>query len=405
LNKNFGKGLLLGFVIALAASTFFYWMMLKYYTQPVNYYSGVTTSKATDGDASSSSSALSYAEKMNIIMQYIDAYYYADYDLSDVYEDSYEGLVDGLGDKYSCYYTEEDYKTIEESTTGNYYGIGAYVSLSEEYSYPMITSPIPGSPAEEAGLLAGDILIEADGTSLYEMDLDSAVALIKGEEGTDVTLTIYREGEADYLYITVTRGQVSIQTVSYELLDDNVGYIYVSQFDSVTVDQFDNAVDDLLEQGMTSLVIDLRNNPGGLLYSATSMLDRLLPANQLLVYTEDKQQNKESIYSEDDEELDMPIAVIVNGSSASASEVFTGCLRDYDKITIVGEKSFGKGIVQTVFTLPDNSKLKLTTAYYYSPNGINIHGTGIEPDIEVEDDADTEEDEQLEAAVEAVKVN
>lgn len=384
MQKGFLKGLLVGFCLTFVLLSFFCWLMLRRENLRI---------------AGISDDNNEVVQKINTLVNYIDKYYDGEYTTEELYDSAYKGLVDGLGDKYSEYYTEEDYKVLQEQTTGNYVGIGSYVSYSEDGFYPMISLPMKDSPAEKAGLKSGDIIVEVDGESTYEMDLDTAVSKIKGEKGTDVVLTIFREGESDYLEFIITRAPVVAQTVNYELLGDGIGYIEVTSFETPTYEQFDDAIDDMEARGMKSLIIDLRNNPGGLLYTSTSMLDRILPEGKLLVYTLDKNNKRDEIYSDDKEQLSIPIVVLLNKASASASEVFSGCLKDYGKATIVGETSFGKGIVQTLYSFGDGSRIKLTTSSYYSPDGINIHGTGIEPDIEVSDNPETEVDEQLEAAI------
>ncbi len=393
MKRSFAKGIFLGMAFMFMACSVFMYAYIKI---------GVNQNRIVfaNGDVNERTQ---FEEKLTTVLKYIEDYYYEDYDLENLYINALKGAVSGLGDKYSAYYTEDDYTSIIESTDGRFFGIGVYVSMNKEATYPVVSSVIKGGPAEEAGILADDIIVEVNGKSIYKMDLDSAVALIKGEEGTNVTLTIAREGEDDYISIDVERGKVEVITVEYEMLEDNIGYIQVSQFDGVTTKQFNKAVDELTEGGMKALIIDLRNNPGGYLGTATTMLDKILPENKLLVYTEDKNGKREEYYSEDSDTVDVPIAVIMNSSSASASEVFAGCLKDYEKAVIVGEQSFGKGIVQSLYSFADKTGIKLTTSAYYSPYGYNIHGTGITPDVPAEDNPELEGDEQLQAAIDKLK--
>lgn len=388
MERGFLKGLIVGFGLTFVACSFFVWV---YLTRDVYHVNQLGTEK---GDAYS---------KINLLIDYIDTYYYDEYDLDDVYESMYSGLVQGLGDKYSMYYSIEAYEELAQQTAGQYVGIGATITYSEDGNYPMILAPIEDGPADKIGLLPMDIIVEVDGVSTYQQDLDTAVSKIKGKAGTEVVLTIYREGESDYLEFTIVRASVEIKSVSAEVLEDNIGYVAVSSFDSNTDEQFDKAITELINKGVDGIVIDLRNNPGGLLDTSCNMLDRILPAEKLLVYMLDKDDNKSGKYSRDKDTVDIPISVIINEASASASEVFAGCLKDYDKAVIVGEQSFGKGIVQTLYSLPDGTRIKLTTHAYFSPEGNNIHGTGITPDVVVSDDIETEEDEQLKAAIEALK--
>ena len=297
-----------------------------------------------------------------------------------------------------------------DSTDGSYAGLGAAVNLADS-KYPQLIRIFPGSPAEIAGLLAGDELIEVDGEDLYGQSLDVAVSKIRGPVGTKVSLTVYREGEPEYLHFDVIRNTVEIPTVASQMLDGNIGYIAVSEFDDVTSSQFILAVDELTSQGMKALVVDLRSNPGGLLSTVKKMLSRVVEKGKLLVYMEDKYGQREDHYSNTEATVDVPIAVLMNGYSASASEVFAGCLQDYGKAILVGTQSYGKGIVQNLIPLSDGSAVKVTVSSYFTPNGRNIHKTGLTPDIEVPlaDELKKlsvipmEDDNQLQAAVEALK--
>ena len=266
------------------------------------------------------------------------------------------------------------------------------------------------SPGEEAGILPGDILTEADGKDLSDMDLSTAVSYIKGEQGTTVKLKVYRSSVHDYVEIEAQRRRVSVPTVESQMLEDSIGYVIVSEFDSVTAKQYIQAIEDLEEQGMKGLIVDVRGNPGGLLDIVVEMLDYMLPEGTI-VYTEDKYGKGDTYTSDAEHYFDMPLAVLVNENSASASEIFAGAIKDYGVGTIVGTKTFGKGIVQHIYQLEDNTALKLTVSRYYTPNGTCIHGVGIEPDVEVELDENlktavsisTEEDNQLQEAVSVIR--
>lgn len=316
--------------------------------------------------------------KMTELQAYIDKFFLDDIDQEKVQDSICKGMVDGLGDTYAAYYNEEEYKDMKEKTSGNYCGIGAYVSQSATDGAITIVQPIKDSPADKVGLKSGDIISEVDGKSVEGMDLTAVVSKMKGKAGTKVELTVLRDDHQKKF--TITREEIHSQTVAYEMLDGKIGYIQVSSFEEVTKQQFRDALDDLEKQGEKSLVIDLRNNGGGLLSTAVDMLDRLLPEG-IVVYTKDKDGKKEVYRSTDKESFDKPIAILVNENSASASEVFSGAMQDYNKAVLVGTTTFGKGIVQTVFDLPDGTAIKLTTAKYYTPKGRNIHGTGLEPDI------------------------
>lgn len=347
-------------------------------------------------------------EKLAVIEDMIDVYYYQD-DMDDTIleEGVYRGVLSAVGDPYTCYYSEEELNELMEQTSGIYYGIGAYVSLDASGLYPMITAPIAGSPAEEADLRPGDIIYEINGESTYGKNLDSAVAMIKGKEGTEVELTIVRSTETDYLHVTLVRRLVEAPTVTYEMLEDGMAYIQISEFSDVTVPQFADALATARGSDMKGLIIDLRSNPGGSLTAVVDVARMLLPEG-LVVYTEDKYGNRDEYKCDGKKEFDKPLVVLVDGNSASASEVLAGAIKDYELGVLVGTKTFGKGIVQKVYSLNDGSAVKMTVSSYYSPKGTNIHGTGIEPDKECKFDAEAyyaEEsvDNQLEYAKEVLK--
>lgn len=230
------------------------------------------------------------------------------------------------------------------------------------------------------------------------MDLNMVVAKLKGEEGTRVNVTMYRPSEDEYIDFEIVRAVVNVPTVTHKMLDNHIGYIQLTEFDEVTVDQFNFAVEELTAMGMESLIFDLRDNGGGLMSSVCSILETVLPKG-LLVYTEDKNGEREEEWAKNPDCIEVPMVVLVNGNTASASEIFAGALKDYDKAEIIGTTTFGKGIVQTIIPLKDGSAMKLTTSEYFTPDGIGIHGKGIEPDVIVEYDSENEEDNQLQAAV------
>lgn len=327
-------------------------------------------------------------EKVNKIERFVDAYYLDQIDPNHMADSVYKGIVAGLGDEYAAYYTREEYQTITEKTSGTYCGIGAYVTQNTETGAITIIKPIVGGPAEKAGIQANDIIYAIDGTKVTGEDLSEVLAKIKGKPGTDVKLQILRSGEKDYLDFTLTREEIKEDTVSSRMVTDQIAYIAVSSFEEVTTEQFEAALKSLQDQGMQALIIDLRDNGGGLLNTAVKMLDQMLPKG-LVVYTEDKKGVAEKYYAEDDDEILVPVAILVNGNSASASEVFSGAMQDEGKAKLIGTTTFGKGIVQTIFDLEDGSALKMTTSKYFTPKGRNIHGTGLEPDIVVELDKNT----------------
>lgn len=338
-------------------------------------------------------------KKMNYINSIVDKYYLFDKSDEDVANGIYAGMMAGLGDPYSVYYTADEYKSLMESSSGVFCGIGVIVQANVTTGIISVVKAMPGTPGEEAGFLSGDIIYAVDGTEVTGMDLSNVVALIKGEEGTEVTVTIYRDNEK--MDFTLKRAKIEVPTVEYKMMDNNIGYIQVTEFDDITVEQYKAALEDLTNQGMEGLIVDLRDNPGGLLSSVCSMLDEMLPEG-LIVYTEDKDGNREEERSDAEHQFTKPLAVLINGNSASASEIYAGAIKDYGIGTLIGTQSFGKGIVQRIMELGDGSAIKLTISNYFTPNGNNIHKVGITPDIVVEANADTQEDEQLDKAVEVI---
>lgn len=350
--------------------------------------------------------------KLEEIQALMETYYLEEIDTEQVEDYLYKGAVAGLGDIYAAYYTEEEYQSLIDSTNGSYYGIGVEISQNMSTGIITISRIFEGSPAEEAGLLPGDVLYKIAGQEVTGEDLNKVVSLIKGEEYTTVSVEVARDGQSGYLEFEVERRTIEVPTVESEMLEDNIGYIAITSFDDVTTEQFMTALDTLESQGMEALIVDLRNNGGGLVSSVCAILDRLLPEG-LIVYTEDKYGNREEEFSDAENYFDKPMAVLVNGNSASASEIFAGAIKDYGIGTLVGTTTYGKGIVQKIYPLSDGTAVKLTVSKYYTPNGNNIHGTGIEPDVTVELDEDLmyevevpkEEDNQLQAAIEALQGN
>lgn len=336
--------------------------------------------------------------KMEELNRYIDQYYLFDYEEEDVENGIYKGLMAGLGDIYTGYYTPEEYASFMESSNGSYSGIGAVLSQDYTTGIIQVVRAFAGSPAEEAGMQTDDILYKVEGEEVTGKDLSLVVTDLKGEEGTEVHISIMRNGEA--IDLTLVRRNIEVPTIEYELLEDQIGYIAITEFDDVTDDQFLAAMDDLESQGMEKLIIDLRNNGGGLVDVTCTILDRLLPEG-LIVYTEDKNGERQEEFS-DENCFEGEMAVLVNGNSASASEIFAGAIKDYGVGTLIGTQTFGKGIVQSLFPLSDGSAIKITVSRYYTPAGNNIHEVGITPDIILEFDEDAEEDNQLQKAIEVL---
>lgn len=360
--------------------------------------------------------------KMDLIQQIIGEYFLYEEDAENVEDFIYRGMLAGLDDPYSVYYTKSDYTSLQDSTKGTYSGIGAMISQNRTTGLCTIVKVFEGSPALEAGMQPGDIIYKVGDTMVASESLDVLVNnYIKGKEGTPVEITVYRADKDEYVDLTVKRRKIEVPTVEHRMMDGNIGYIAVSEFDVITVEQFEAAVDELQKNGMEGLIIDLRSNPGGVLDGAVKMADYLLPddiskydkgeGKTLIVYTADKNEKGDVYTASDKHELDLPIVILVNGDSASASEVFTGAMKDYDRATVVGTTSYGKGIVQNLIPLGDGSAIKITTAHYYTPSGFDLHGKGIEPDVEVELDeklktqavVKPEEDNQIQKAVEVLE--
>lgn len=351
-----------------------------------------------------------FVEKAKLIEETVKDNYTGEIDDQDMEEYMYKGLMASLGDPYSAYYTSEEYEELNAETTGSYQGIGVVMQQDADTGEVKVLRCYEGGPGAEAGLLPEDVLIQVNGENIAGMELSEVVDLVKSSEGGTASLIISREGESDYLEINVPLEEVNIPVVEYEMLEDNIGYISIYEFTGQAVSQYEEAFEELQSQGMKRMIIDVRNNPGGLLTSVCDLLEDMLPEG-LMVYTEDKDGKRQEYTCDGENELEMPLVVLVNGNSASASEIFAGAIQDYGTGTIVGTTTFGKGVVQSLIPFTDGSAIKTTTAKYYTPSGRCIHGTGIEPDVEVEltegleqkSELTYEEDNQLQTAVETVK--
>lgn len=319
-------------------------------------------------------------EKAGNIQDIIEKYYYYDEDMEKLADGVYSGMMDSLGDPYSVYYNEAAFKSMLESTSGKYCGIGVLVQQDPDTKVITVVTPYEGCPGYEAGIQPGDIIAGANDTDFAGIDINEAVSYIKGEEGTKVTVHIKR-GEENLDFV-LTRKMIEIPTVTYEKIEGNIAYISITSFDDVTYDQFTEAMKQAGKDGCEGYIFDVRDNGGGLYDTVVKMLDDILPEGKI-VYTEDKYGNQQTEYSDEDC-LDAPIAVLVNGNSASASEIFAGAIQDYGVGKLFGTTSFGKGIVQSIIPLSDGTAVKVTVSSYFTPNGRNIHGTGITPDVVVE---------------------
>lgn len=322
-------------------------------------------------------------KKINELGTYIDYYYYDDVEEQELRDGLYAGLLEGVGDKYSVYYNADEYADLQVSTTGQYYGIGAGLSQNKTTMEVTVNKIYEGTPSEAAGMKKDDVILSVDGTEATSMELTNLVKLIRGDEGTTVHIEIYRPSTEENLSFDVERADVTLPSVSSQMLENSIGYILIDSFETDTAKQFEQALADLQAQGMKSLIVDVRYNPGGMLTSVVQILDDILPEG-LLVYIEDKYGNRQDYNSDGDTYLDCPIAVLMNENSASAAEIFAGAIKDYDYGTLIGTTTYGKGIVQTIFPLENGDAVKITTAKYFTPKGNYIHGVGIDPDIELE---------------------
>ena len=389
-------------VVKAAAIIFVIWFLTAHVA--------VTSASAEDIGKTASQGIFSFSgkvisseleTKLESIKARIDMYFLFDQSEADFETGILKGYVDSLGDPYTVYYSPEEFEELMESTSGRYSGIGVVVQQNTN-GFITVVRPYLTGPGYAAGIRTDDIIYKVEGEEVTGQDLSLVVSRIKGDAGTTVDLQIYRPSTGEYIDMTVERAELEIETITYEMLEDNIGCISMTSFDDVTYDQFMKAFRDLKSQGMQALIVDIRDNGGGLLTSVTDILDDLLPAG-VLTYTEDREGNREYYRSAASASLDVPAVVLVNGYSASASEIFTGVMKEYGAATIVGTKTFGKGIVQVILALGDGSAVKITSSRYFLPSGICIHGEGVEPDVVIEADPDTEEDEQLQKALEILK--
>ena len=376
--SDFLKGLVIGFLGTILSLTVSVYIVTQLMGRPI------IISKSAEQKADRISALdENVLKKINELMGYINLYFYDEVDDEKLANGIYAGLMEGLDDKYTGYYTKEEYQDLQISAKQNYYGIGAMLSQDRDSMQVTITHVYEGSPAEAAGLKNGDVITLVEDLESVSMELSDLVTHIRGEEGTTVHLQVYREGEPDYLEFDVKRANIDLPTVSHRMLDDRIGYIRIVEFGEPTVEQFESAANELRAGGMRALVLDVRDNPGGMLTSVTEILDDFLPEGTL-VYMQNKQGERQDYTSSAERMFDCPVAVLINGNSASASEILAGAVRDFEYGKLIGTKTYGKGVVQTIIGLEDGDAIKLTTAKYFTPKGENIHGTGIEPDIELD---------------------
>ena len=388
-HKEYAAGVLTGvLVVALAAGG------VKFVQQ--RQYNGVLSDS-------------SHVQKIEYLEKMIDQEYLGEVDNDEMAEGVYAGLVYGLGDVYSRYYTADEYAQETASTDGAYAGIGVSIQKNKNGGV-QIAECYEGGPGAEAGLQTGDVITAINDTDVTDMELSDVVSLIRENKDNTIVLTVFRENEEKSREISVDVTDVELPSVFGEMLDKKTGYIQITQFTGVTPQQYKDMFAELKDKGMERLVIDLRDNPGGLLTSVCDILREILPEG-LIVYTEDKYGNREEETCDGKHQLDMPLAVLVNENSASASEIFAGAVQDHEVGTIVGTTTYGKGVVQELRQLSDGSAVKLTVSNYYTPNGNSINKVGIKPDVEVKlasellnkDEITHEEDNQLQKALDVIE--
>ena len=349
-------------------------------------------------------------EKLDVLMQLVDMYYYEDVDEDEMLESAALGLIAGIGDVYSTYYTKEDMEAFNEETEGEYAGIGCQLLADPSDQMITVTRVFKGSPAEEAGMRAGDKIVYVDDVYYSAYEMDDAVNVMRGEPGGEVKVTVLRDLET--IDFDITREIVNINYVEYEILDGDIGYVMVYDFLGDAYEGFEEAINAFRSANVSGMIIDLRNNGGGLVDACVDMADLILPEG--VVVTMRDRNDQEEVYRIDNAYFDVPMVLLVNEYSASASEILAGAVRDYGAGTLLGTKTFGKGVVQSALEFTDGSGIKLTTARYYTPSGECIHGVGIEPDItlELDEDAATiyginnlphEQDNQLQAAIKVLR--
>lgn len=345
-------------------------------------------------------------QKLNRIKDQIYEIYNGPIDENKLLEGAVKGMVNSLGDPYSQFYNAQEYKELNQQSTGKFVGVGIQISVVEDQI--VVVAPIDGSPAKKAGIMAGDVLIKIDGRVYTGKDVDAAASHMRGEAGKPVKLTVRRDTEEKEFEIV--RAEITTKSVKQEMLDGQIGYITLSQFTKDSDKEVKTALDGLREQGAKGYILDLRGNPGGYLNESIRIASNFIKKGEVVVSTKDKNGNEKKDVSVGGQYIGTPLVVLIDVGSASASEVVSGALKDYGAAVLVGQKTYGKGIVQTIMDLPEGEGLKLTVAAYYSPKGTNIHKIGIQPDVPVEMPKDLtpqtytkEKDTQLQKAIEIMK--
>lgn len=371
--------IIVGLIIVFILSNFMF-----FYIGNLFAFNGLSLISVSE-DVAKDISEIKDVKKYELLFQVRDALltkYDGELDDNSLLEAAIKGMTQSVNDPYTVFMNASEYKAFEDQIEGHFVGIGAQLGIKDDKI--TVVSPIEGSPAEKAGLKAGDVILKVDGNEITEPNLDKTIATIRGEKGQEVTLTVLREG-SEYLDISIVRDEIKVISVKGEIIDGDIGYIQISSFDEDVAKDFKNKIVELKSQGMKGMILDLRGNPGGSLSEAVNVASQFIPKGKIVTYTIDKYDKKQEAKSVGGEAEGMPLVILIDGGSASASEVVTGALRDYEAGTIIGTTSFGKGIVQQLIEFKDgNGGLKVTTSKYYTPNGENIHKIGIKPDIEVE---------------------
>ena len=383
-------------IIAIIAMLFSSEFTLRYYEKNKPVYKIEKENVSQE----SSSNIDNIAKNLKNFRKIIDEYYIGDIDEQKMFDETIKGYVNGLDDEYSEYMTKEEWEDFEASALGNYVGVGIYMSVNKANNV-VVLSTIKDTPAEKAGIQAGDVITKVNDEDVLGVSSDIVSNKIKGDAGTTVKITVMRENEE--LSFDITREAIKVYKVETKMLENSIGYIHLYAFDEGCAEELENAYNDLKSQGAQKIILDLRDNTGGIVDEALSIADSMIEDGKKLMITVDSKKNQEINYSNRKPNITEDMVVLVNGYSASASEILTGALKDNGRAEIVGTKTYGKGVIQSVISLNDGSVLKLTVNEYYTPNEIKINKVGLDPDVEVEDNKETEADEQLDKAIELLK--
>ena len=383
---------------------------LTFFITSIGMYKYLTGNNLIGGSSLvSTSTSDSIDKKLQSFRKLIDKYYLGEVDETKLEEGAIKGYIEGLEDPYTEYISKEDMKEYMEDTMGNFVGIGIYMVKDTETNRVKVLAPIKNSPAEKAGILSGDLILSVDGVQYTADEMSVASSKIKGEEGSTVKLEILRDNKT--LSFEIKRENIKVNPVEGKVLENNIGYIEFSSFDEGTAEEFKNKYEELEKQGIKALIIDLRNNGGGIVDEALKIADYILNKDSVILYEVDKNNNEKVEKSKNDPIINMPIVVLTNGNTASSSEILAGALKDLGKAKTVGTTTYGKGVIQQILTLQDGSGLKITTEKYLTPNKTEINKIGIEPDekVELPDTVENEllveekDDTQLQKAIEMVK--